>query len=152
MALRVRDHGYPLNWGEIAEAVKAVAGWRCEACGYPHDVETWHVLTVHHLNGDKADCRYTNLVALCQRCHLHVQALYLVGQLWLPDTEPPYWVKARGLTYSADWEGVWWCDAVVRLPAPVFERGDAAVTEDDARDELEELRRLESLGLFEVGV
>jgi hypothetical protein len=31
------------------------------------------VLTVHHLDGVKGNCRWFNLVALCQRCHLTVQ-------------------------------------------------------------------------------
>lgn len=39
------------------------------------DVEAaWRILTVHHLNGVKHDCRWWNLVALCQRCHLTIQA------------------------------------------------------------------------------
>ena len=33
----------------------------------------WRILTVHHLTGVKADLRWWNLVALCQRCHLTVQ-------------------------------------------------------------------------------
>jgi hypothetical protein len=33
----------------------------------------WRILTVHHLDGDKANCRWWNLVALCQRCHLQIQ-------------------------------------------------------------------------------
>lgn len=33
----------------------------------------WRVLTVHHLNEVKYDCRWWNLVALCQRCHLTIQ-------------------------------------------------------------------------------
>jgi len=33
----------------------------------------WRILTVHHLNGDKADCRWWNLASLCQRCHLTIQ-------------------------------------------------------------------------------
>lgn len=39
------------------------------------DVEAqWRILTVHHLNGIKHDCRWWNLVSLCQRCHLSVQS------------------------------------------------------------------------------
>lgn len=34
----------------------------------------WRILTVHHLNGVKHDCRWWNLAALCQRCHLLIQA------------------------------------------------------------------------------
>lgn len=33
----------------------------------------WRILTVHHLDGDKANCRWWNLAALCQRCHLTIQ-------------------------------------------------------------------------------
>jgi hypothetical protein len=36
----------------------------------------WRILTVHHLrpgHAEKADCRWWNLLALCQRCHLTVQ-------------------------------------------------------------------------------
>jgi hypothetical protein len=33
----------------------------------------WRILTVHHLDGVKANCRWWNLAALCQRCHLQVQ-------------------------------------------------------------------------------
>jgi hypothetical protein len=33
----------------------------------------WRILTVHHLSGDKSDCHWSNLLALCQRCHLQVQ-------------------------------------------------------------------------------
>lgn len=33
----------------------------------------WRILTVHHLDGDKANVRWWNLAALCQVCHLHIQ-------------------------------------------------------------------------------
>lgn len=33
----------------------------------------WRILTVHHLDGNKANCRWWNLAALCQRCHLTIQ-------------------------------------------------------------------------------
>lgn len=65
---------YPPEWPEIAQRIKEAAGWRCERCNHKNDVATGHVLTVHHLNGDKAQCEDWNLAALCQRCHLHIQA------------------------------------------------------------------------------
>lgn len=34
----------------------------------------WRILTVHHLNGVKHDCRWWNLVSLCQRDHLVIQS------------------------------------------------------------------------------
>jgi len=33
----------------------------------------WRILTVHHLDEDKMNCRWWNLAALCQRCHLRMQ-------------------------------------------------------------------------------
>jgi hypothetical protein len=33
----------------------------------------WRVLTVHHLDGDKANDAWWNTLALCQRCHLQIQ-------------------------------------------------------------------------------
>lgn len=87
------QHTYPVEWVEIATRIKNRAGWRCEKCGHVHEVATGYVLTVHHLDMDPANVADTNLVALCQRCHLHVQAVYVVGQIvfW---AEP--WLVARG--------------------------------------------------------
>ena len=64
---------YPENWREIACAVKDEAGWTCARCGHEHHYESGHVLTVHHFDGDKANCERWNLMPLCQRCHLSVQ-------------------------------------------------------------------------------
>lgn len=33
----------------------------------------WRILTVHHLDGDKANDAWWNTLALCQRCHLTIQ-------------------------------------------------------------------------------
>jgi hypothetical protein len=47
------------------------------------DVEAeWRILTVHHLDGDKANCRWWNLAALCQRCHLRIQGRVLMARVW----------------------------------------------------------------------
>ena len=88
---------YPEDWKTISTRVKIRAGFRCEHCGHPHDPEHGYTLTVHHLDGDPANCDPNNLVALCQRCHLAIQARYRVGQLWLPIVEPPAWAVRRGL-------------------------------------------------------
>lgn len=87
---------YPGDWEEIARAIKNEAGWCCEHCGHEHEVETGYVLTVHHLDGDPANCACENLVALCQRCHLSIQASYKPGQTVMPFAETD-WMKKRGL-------------------------------------------------------
>ncbi len=86
---------YPVDWEVIAWNVKSEAGWACEHCGREHNVRDGYCLTVHHLDGRPPNCLYTNLVALCQRCHLRIQARFFPGQLWLFD--PPSWARKRGL-------------------------------------------------------
>ena len=71
---------YPTGWRCIACMTKVAAHWKCEHCGHEHDPENGYCLTVHHLDGDKSKCDRRNLVALCQRCHLHIQAVYIPGQ------------------------------------------------------------------------
>lgn len=65
---------YPENWAAIAHGVKEKARWRCIRCDHPHDTPAGYMLTVHHFNGDKANCHWWNLLALCQGCHLRFQA------------------------------------------------------------------------------
>jgi 5-methylcytosine-specific restriction endonuclease McrA len=84
---------YPKNWNEIALEIKCAANFKCENCGHGDDRETGHVLTVHHLDRNKANCDPSNLVALCQRCHLHFQNIDLLHQLWLFD--PPTFLVRR---------------------------------------------------------
>ncbi len=36
-------------------------------------VSEWRIGTVHHLDGNKANCAWWNLLPLCQRCHLTIQ-------------------------------------------------------------------------------
>lgn len=82
--MRLETRGeYPPNWREIATAVKDAAGWRCIRCDRAHDVPSGYMLTVHHLDGDKGNCRWWNLLALCQRCHLSVQARVIPQRPWL---------------------------------------------------------------------
>lgn len=66
--------GYPDNWREVAQAIKDLAGWHCEKCGHHHNPRAGYMLGVHHIDGDKGNNLDTNLIALCQRCHLRAQA------------------------------------------------------------------------------
>ena len=71
---------YPANWREIAEEVKAAAGYRCAACGKkcrkPGEPLDTHkrTLTVHHIDHCPENCARENLIALCAPCHLRADA------------------------------------------------------------------------------
>jgi len=65
------------------------------------------VLTVHHLDGDKSNCALWNLAALCQVCHLEVQAkvaweqtYFLPHSPWMTWHIKRYrrWCHKRGIT------------------------------------------------------
>jgi hypothetical protein len=60
-------------------------------------VAQWRILTVHHLDGDKANCRWWNLAALCQRCHLTIQGRVQLHRVW--PWEHSDWFKP----YAAGW-------------------------------------------------
>ncbi len=42
----------------------------------------WRILTVHHLDGRKANCEWWNLAALDQRCHLTIQGKVRMDRPW----------------------------------------------------------------------
>lgn len=90
------NNGYPDNWPEIAYRIKEKAGWCCEHCTHPHDPKNGYSLGVHHCDHDKSNCADYNLIALCQRCHLHFEniPLYiLLNQLSLWDDFEVRWLK-----------------------------------------------------------
>lgn len=88
--------GYPPEWPEIAKATKD-ADWHCIRCGHYHEPAKGYTLTVHHLDGDKTNCRWWNLTALCQRCHLHIQAKVIMHRRYI--FEHSEWFKP----YAAGW-------------------------------------------------
>ena len=83
---------YPPSWTkEFRNAFRAARGNQCERCGHPHDPKAGYALTIHHLDNDKSNCAKWNLVALCQRCHLHIQGKVEMSQGWL--FEHSAWMK-----------------------------------------------------------
>lgn len=79
---------YPEDWPAIAKRIKDTAGWKCERCQHAHEVATGYVLTVHHLDGNKANVADWNLAALCQRCHLRVQGRVKMDQGFFEELMP----------------------------------------------------------------
>lgn len=95
---------YPPDWPAIATFVKDVAGWCCVRCGHEHEPKAGYTLTVHHLDGDKSNCAWWNIPALCQRCHLSIQSRVIMGRQWfLPHSE---WFKPYVAGYYAFTHGL----------------------------------------------
>jgi hypothetical protein len=74
-----KKHLYPADWQEISRRIRFErAAGRCEWCGRQHmsiDVGARGnpiriILTTAHLDHNPANNEDSNLVALCQRCHL----------------------------------------------------------------------------------
>ena len=57
----------------------------CLRCDHPNDPDAGYTLTVHHLDMNRSNCRWWNIPALCQRCHLRIQARVLMYRPWLWD-------------------------------------------------------------------
>lgn len=79
-------HRYPINWKEISEDIRFNrAKNKCEVCGainysyvnkYTRELCTQDeddaiqiILTVAHLDHIPENCDYSNLKAMCQKCH-----------------------------------------------------------------------------------
>ena len=66
---------YPVNWKQISEDIRFNrANNRCEVCGAEnyksHPITNSKViLTVAHLDHNPENCDYSNLKAMCQKCH-----------------------------------------------------------------------------------
>jgi 5-methylcytosine-specific restriction endonuclease McrA len=80
------DHRGPLRfrgddgeWVEVPHPV-SVAGEFVREGGETQ--AAWRILTVHHLDGDKGNVRWWNLVALCQVCHLSVQSRVVMQRVY----------------------------------------------------------------------
>lgn len=90
---------YADNWPEISIATRVEAGYRCVRCRHAFDSATGRPLAcddrcdvrrcrakriaerggshnygVHHFDGDKGNNAWWNRLALCNSCHLYVQA------------------------------------------------------------------------------
>ena len=114
--MRLNHRGqYPPDWDAIGDRVRAEAGNRCIRCGHPQgDRPTafmpctefcthprndgkMRILTVHHLDGDKSNCRWWNLLSLCQSCHLVIQAKVIPDRPYLWEHTAWFKVYAAGL-------------------------------------------------------
>jgi hypothetical protein len=88
-------HGGPYRWIVDGEYVLQDDG----SFGPTHREAQWRILTVHHLNGVKWDCRWWNLAALCQRCHLTIQGKVLMERVY--PLEHSEWFKPHAAGWYA---------------------------------------------------
>lgn len=74
-----------------------------DRCSHPKDGKL-RQLTVHHLDGDKSNGRWWNLLALCQLCHLTIQGKCIPERpfLW----EHSDWFKPYAAGFYAYWYGL----------------------------------------------
>lgn len=93
--------------------------------GYTFTQAQWRILTVHHLNGVKYDCRWWNLAALCQRCHLAIQGKVLMERVY--PLEHSEWFKPHAAG--------WYASAYL----------GEELTEEETMERLEELLALERM-------
>ena len=97
------------EWTPCDELCRHGGPWRTESDDYQGTggprtwrEAQWRVLTVHHLNGVKRDCRWWNLVALCQRCHLTIQGKVVMDRAFVArhsDWFQPYAAAWYALKY-----------------------------------------------------
>jgi hypothetical protein len=90
---------YPPNWPAIAQDCKDRAGWKCIRCKHEHDPALGYGLTVHHLDLDPSNNAWWNLAALCQRCHLRIQAKVIMERYYM--FEHTDWFKPYVAGYYA---------------------------------------------------
>ena len=81
------DHGEPIRLIDL------------DGIAEPFVQAQWRILTVHHLNGVKYDCRWWNLAALCQRCHLTIQGKVLMERVY--PLEHSEWFKPHAAGWYA---------------------------------------------------
>jgi 5-methylcytosine-specific restriction endonuclease McrA len=110
---------YPPEWKTklIQQKLAERFEYTCEHCLTPINPETGetigkkrrdgkeHFIAVHHIDGDKSNCEWTNLLYVCQACHLEIQGRWTPGQKvplkWLEQFDgPPPWMLIRQLPFE----------------------------------------------------
>lgn len=99
---QVRVNGFKVHLAQLCDDVCDPE--RCRALRI-HDRGGVHCLTVHHLDGDKANGAWWNLLVLCNSCHLQVQAKVIVERPWLFDHSEWFQVYVAGF-YAKYYGGV----------------------------------------------
>jgi len=69
---------YPSEFNkQLKESIRDRDGHKCQYCGKTEEHERQElnkVLSIHHIDYDKTNCKETNLISLCQTCNITVNA------------------------------------------------------------------------------
>jgi hypothetical protein len=89
-------------------------GNKCVRCGSPS--VPGRILTTHHMDGDKSNDQWWNLLPLCQVCHLQVQAKLDPEVPWF--LEHSEWIKpyiAGFYAHKYEGKNISRAEAVIRM-------------------------------------
>ena len=67
---------YPMEWPIISKAIKDERGWQCEICHVKQGDEPNNNMTVHHKDHSPFNNDPSNLLVVCQKCHLRLEGVY----------------------------------------------------------------------------
>ena len=100
--MRRFTNNYNADGEQKRKEVRESSGNKFVRCGSPS--MPGKILTTHHLDGDKANDKWWNLLPLCQVCHLQIQAKVDPEQPWM--FEHSEWFKPyiAGF-YASKYEG-----------------------------------------------
>lgn len=86
------------EWLETTLLPPFTVGGQIAESGQPYEAE-WRILTVHHLDGDKANLQPWNLAVLCQRDHLLIQSKVVMERVYPHEHSP--WFRWHAAGYYA---------------------------------------------------
>ena len=73
------------HWKEVSKAVKAKAGYKCQVCNSPHDLQAHH-RTYEHRGSELQ--HLADLVCLCRRCHSVFHGKSQIEAPTIPEPQP----------------------------------------------------------------
>jgi hypothetical protein len=94
-------NGEPLSAPDAGKGAEVIA-WLAARGSLPEGTvveAAWRILTVHHLDGDKANVQPWNLATLCQRDHLLIQSKVVMEQIYPHEHSP--WFRWHAAGYYA---------------------------------------------------
>ncbi|WP_199237903.1 hypothetical protein [Halorubrum sp. GN12_10-3_MGM] len=126
---------------EFRQAVRNAWGGACLVCGRSPDgwlnttrgERRQDKLSLHHLNGDDTDDRVTNVIPLCQSCHVHIHKV----------DEPPYrqWHRQLPIEHRNAWNAHY--KEYYEGPRLTSEEAERLFGDDDGTPESEKYRQHE---------